>query len=136
MKPLVYVAGPYTVPDPVVNVRRACVVADALVATGAAVFVPHLSMLWHLVSPAEVDEWYQRDLDVLNHCHALVRFYGQSDGADREWVRAGQLGLERWTLGEGYDDFLPGDLLGWIAAFRSAALVPERAAVTDDTKEG
>lgn len=114
MKPLVYVAGPYTTPDPVLNVRRACVVADRLVEAGAAVVVPHLSMLWHLTSPAEIDEWYQRDLDLLDHCQALVRFYGPSVGADREWEYAGDLGLERWALGRGGDHLLGCGLPKWI----------------------
>lgn len=114
MKPLVYVAGPYTNPDPIINVRRACVVADELVKAGAAVIVPHLSMLWHLTSPASIDEWYQRDLDVLWHCHAIVRFYGESTGADREWEFATDLGLEAWALGKGGDDILGFGIPNWI----------------------
>ena len=114
MKPLVYVAGPYTNPDPVINVRRACNVADQLVKAGAAVIVPHLSMLWHLTSPASIDEWYQRDLDMLDHCHALVRFYGPSSGADKEWEHAAWLGIERWALGKGHDSILGHGLPTWI----------------------
>lgn len=93
MKPLVYVAGPYTRPDPILNTRRAIYVADELVADGAAVVIPHLSLLWHLVSPQPIDEWYSRDLDILDHCHALVRFPGESSGADKEVNRARELGL-------------------------------------------
>lgn len=114
MKPLVYVAGPYTTPDPVINVRRACSVADELVRAGAAVVVPHLTMLWHLASPASIDEWYQRDLDVLEHCHALVRFHGPSPGADREWEHAAACGLERWALGKGHDTIFGRGLPAWI----------------------
>lgn len=121
MKPLIYVAGPYTNPDPVINVRRACAVADELVAIGAAVIVPHLSMLWHLVSPADVDDWYQRDLDVLDHCHALVRFYGESWGADREVEHARRLGLETWSLGKDADLALGYRLPIWISEFTEGA---------------
>lgn len=114
VKPLVYIAGPYTNPDPVLNVRRACVVADELVKAGAAVVVPHLSMLWHLTSPASIDEWYERDLDVLAHCDALVRFYGPSTGADREVEFARDLDLEVWCLGRDGDDILGHGLPKWI----------------------
>lgn len=119
MKPLVYVAGPYTTPDPVLNVRRACVVADALDQAGAAVFVPHLSMLWHLTSPAGIDEWYRRDLDVLDHCNAIVRFHGESVGADREVERAHELGIEHWSLGRGNDGLLGVSLPRWIRDFHA-----------------
>lgn len=121
MKPLVYVAGPYTQPDPIINVRRACVVADALVGAGAAVFVPHLSMLWHLTSPASYDDRIERDIDVLDHCDALVRFFGHSPGADNEWKRAGELGIERWGLGRGNDGILGVSLPRWIASYEALA---------------
>jgi hypothetical protein len=93
MRPLVYVAGPYTRPDPVLNVRRAIEVAESVERLGGTPFVPHLTMLWHLVSPAPVERWYERDLDVLGHCQGLVRFAGESSGADREVERARELGL-------------------------------------------
>jgi hypothetical protein len=84
VKPLVYVAGPYTHPEPVLNTRAACLLADHLVSVGAAVIVPHLSLLWHAISPASVDDWYARDLDVLAHCHAVALLPGESTGADAE----------------------------------------------------
>jgi hypothetical protein len=84
MKPLIYIAGPYSHPDPVLNVREACLVADQVVAMGAAVVVPHLSMLWHTISPQPIDVWYARDLDLLDHCHAVVLLPGESKGADAE----------------------------------------------------
>lgn len=93
MKPLIYVAGPYTKPDPVENVRLAIGWAEEIENHGCAVFIPHLSMLWHLVSPADINRWYVRDLEVLDHCTALLRFPGLSVGADREVEYAGKLGL-------------------------------------------
>ena len=93
MKPLIYVAGPYTRPDPVTNTRAAIFAADALVAAGAAVVVPHLTMLWHLVSPQPLEEWYRRDIDVLDHCDAMVRLPGDSTGADAEAVYASGIGI-------------------------------------------
>lgn len=96
--PLVYIAGPYTLPDPVTNVRRAVEVAEHIEGHECAVFVPHLSMLWDLISPAPVDDWYARDLRVLDHCDALVRFAGDSFGADREVVYADQLGIPTFDM--------------------------------------
>lgn len=92
-RPLVYVAGPYTHPDPVLNTRAACLMADQLVAAGAAVIVPHLSMLWHAISPASLAEWYRRDIDVLAHCHAVALLPGESAGADAEVQFARERGI-------------------------------------------
>jgi len=114
VKPLVYVAGPYTHPDPVINVHRACLVADRLDAHGCAVFVPHLSITWHLVSPQpDVNVWYRRDLDVLEHCDAVVRIAGESVGADAETDRAYVLGLPVFRLRS--DNTFPPQLEAWLA---------------------
>lgn len=83
--PLVYIAGPYTHPDPVVNTREACIVATALIDSGvASALVPHPTLLWHLVTPREVDYWYALDLSHLHRCDALYRIAGESSGADAE----------------------------------------------------
>jgi hypothetical protein len=113
VKPLVYVAGPYTAPDPILNVQRAVHVADQLDERGCAVIVPHLSMLWHLVSPADIDTWYRRDLEVLNHCNALVRFDGASTGADREVDHAHKTGLHVFLLRS--DGTFPRQFDAWLA---------------------
>lgn len=83
-RPLVYIAGPYTSPDPVLNTRSAVAWAEAVEGEGCAVVVPHLSLLWHAISPAPVERWYARDLAVLARCDALLRFPGASTGADAE----------------------------------------------------
>lgn len=93
MKPLIYIAGPYTCPDPVLNTRKAVAVAESVLALGGAPVVPHLTMLWHLISPKPVDEWYRLDLDVLEHCAAVVRFAGASAGADKEVAFAQNHGI-------------------------------------------
>jgi hypothetical protein len=84
VKPLVYIAGPYSTGDNVENVQQAVLVAEAIEARNCAVIIPHLSMLWHLIRPAPVKVWYRRDLEVLAHCNAVVRFPGPSTGADEE----------------------------------------------------
>jgi hypothetical protein len=100
VKPLVYIAGPYSHPDPVLNTRQACLLADELVAAGAAVIVPHLSLLWHAISPAPVDDWYARDLEVLAHCHAVAWLPGASEGADAEVVFAAERGIPVYSTSD------------------------------------
>lgn len=92
-KPLIYVAGPYTNPDPVMNVQRAIEIAEYVEYMQATPFIPHLSMLWHLVRPNDIETWYARDLEVLDWCHALFRFQGPSTGADREVGHALERGI-------------------------------------------
>ena len=94
MRPMLYVAGPYTNPDPIVNTHRAARFATAVYELGEWVpLVPHLSLLWHMVTPRDVDHWYQLDLDQLEHCNAIVRLPGASTGADRELAKAVCWGL-------------------------------------------
>jgi hypothetical protein len=83
--PLIYVAGPYTRPDPVENTHRTVKAALALRDdTGCAVLIPHLTLLAHAIEPRDVDYWYEFDLDQIHHCSALWRLDGESTGADRE----------------------------------------------------
>lgn len=103
---LIYVAGPYTHPDPVKNTHNAIRVGEKVERLGAAVFIPHLSLVWHLVSPAPIERWYERDLAVLERCDALVRIPGPSTGADAEVARAEELGLPVFVLDLGYGQFL------------------------------
>ena len=91
--PKIYIAGPYSRPDPVVNVRAAIVVADELCAAGFVPFVPHLSHLWHLIAPKEYQTWLAYDLHWLSVCDAVIRLPGESPGADRECESARILGL-------------------------------------------
>lgn len=92
-RPLVYLAGPYSKPDPVENTHRAVRAAEELMHFGVVPLVPHLTLLWHLVSPHEVEWWYAYDLELLARCDALVRLPGRSTGAVREERTARKLGL-------------------------------------------
>ena len=92
-RPLVYVAGPYMSPDPVVNTHNTIKVADRLNEEGTVTcFVPHLTLLWHIVCPhgANNDQtyWYEYDLTMLGRCDAVLRLPGVSTGADAEVVFA------------------------------------------------
>lgn len=93
MTGVVYIAGPYTRGDPVVNVRSAIDAADALAVAGLAPFCPHLNMVWHLAHPHSPDFWYAVDLRVLRSCALVLRLPGDSSGADEEVAEARRLGL-------------------------------------------
>jgi hypothetical protein len=92
-KPLVYIAGPYTNPDPVLNVREAVRYADLFRAWSIIPIVPHLTHLWHMVSPKPYEEWLEYDLEVMRRCDAVYRFGGPSQGADGEVAEAVALGI-------------------------------------------
>lgn len=85
-RPLVYVAGPYTRPDPVENTHIAVMAGEVLQASGLVTcYVPHVSLLTHLISPhSEVEYWYEYDMTLLNRSDALYRVPGDSTGADAE----------------------------------------------------
>jgi len=142
-KPLIYIAGPYTKPDPVLNTRHAVVAAERIEALGTDVFIPHLSLLWHLVSPAPYERWCERDNAVLDRCDALFRIPGESVGADAEEERARRLGMPVFSVGDHkamarWIDFATGciesDHVRWIATRRGwgeagdGGLVPPREA--------
>jgi hypothetical protein len=92
--PLVYLAGPVTKPEPMVNVNRAVRVATELRDSGLVVpFVPHLTCMWHMIEPADYETWMNYDLEIIPHCDGLYRMSGESSGADREVQLAHSLNL-------------------------------------------
>ncbi len=85
---LVYIAGPYTSPDPCVNTNAAIMVANEL--TDICVpLIPHLSHFWHTVTPRPYEFWTEMDFVYLSRCDALLRLPGASPGADAEVDAAG-----------------------------------------------
>ena len=89
----VYVAGPYSGGDQVLNTRAAIEVALHLLDAGLVPICPHLYMLAHLVSPQPYETWMRWDFELLERCDALIRLPGASSDADREVARASELGL-------------------------------------------
>ncbi len=84
-RPMVYVAGPYTSPDPVLNTHRVISTVNDIVDDGIVTpIAPHLTLLWHLVKPRDLEFWYAYDLATLARCDAVLRLPGASTGADRE----------------------------------------------------
>jgi nucleoside 2-deoxyribosyltransferase len=84
MKPAIYIAGPYTTPDPCINTHNAIKMADHVLELGGVPFVPHLFHFWHTISPKPYETWMEMDLEFLNACDALFRIPGESPGANRE----------------------------------------------------
>lgn len=89
----IYIAGPFSLRDQMLNVRAALLAADELVARGHIPYVPHLNALWHLIQPHDDEYWMSLDACWLELCHAVLRLPGISLGADREVERAIALGL-------------------------------------------
>lgn len=82
--PLIYIAAPYTRPDPVINTHGVIRIADALLAAGFTPMIPHLSLAWQLVSPKPYETWLKYDRELLARCDAVLRVPGASIGATRE----------------------------------------------------
>ena len=89
----VYVAAPYTDPDPVENTHRAVKECNCLREMGYTPFCPHLTMLWHTICPQPYRYWLDYDMEWLAKCDVLLRLPGRSNGADEEEVAAGKLGI-------------------------------------------
>lgn len=95
-KPLIYVAGPITKPDPYRNAVHACGVAQAVQAAGAVPIVPHLSVFWIRETgcdPWGYEGWMDIDFQMILRCDAIYRIPGESSGADREEVFAAEHGI-------------------------------------------
>jgi hypothetical protein len=89
----VYIAGPYTKGDVVMNVQKIIRVAEKLIKFGHIPFVPHLTHLWHLINPHSYRFWLEYDSKWLPICDALLRVPGESSGADEEVGLAKGLGI-------------------------------------------
>jgi len=97
-RPMVYVAGPYTNPDPVQNTHDTVLEAGRIIEEGRVTpLVPHLTLLWHLVEPRSLEFWYAYDLATLARCDAVLRLEGASTGADREVEFAREIGKPVFT---------------------------------------
>ena len=93
-RPTLYVAGPYTNPDPVINTHYAAKAATWLFENTLWVPVlPHVTLLWHAVTPRPVEFWYELDLHHMLGCDAVTRLPGASSGADRELEVAKEHGM-------------------------------------------
>ncbi len=92
-KPKVYVAGPYTKPDPCINTHNAIQAGEALWAAGLVPFVPHLTHFWHTMAPHPYQDWLEYDIEWLLMCDVVLRLPGESSGADVEVKIAQERGI-------------------------------------------
>lgn len=95
IKPLIYIAGPYTKGDQNENIFNALKIGDYVYTLGAIPYVPHLTHYWSIMtidgSKRDYDEWMHICFNVLNRCDALVRLPGESIGSDMEVEYAKEL---------------------------------------------
>jgi len=91
--PLIYIAAPYTQPDPVQNTHTVIRIADALLDAGFTPLIPHLTLAWHLVSPKPYASWLAYDRHLLARCDVLLRVPGYSHGATQECTFADELAI-------------------------------------------
>ena len=84
----IYVSGPYTKGDQMMNIRNAILAADQLYSLGHIPYVPHLTGFWHMVTPRSWEEWLRIDRAFIPCCDALLRIPGESKGADIEMAYA------------------------------------------------
>jgi hypothetical protein len=110
----VYVAGPYTNPDPVENTNKAIKVANRLVACGFTPIIPHLTLAWNLVSPYPAKFWYDYTLQLMFRCDAVYRMKGASVGGDVEVEEARKAGMPVFLEEDGVT---PENLDGWFKKF-------------------
>lgn len=120
LRPLGYVAGPYTQGEPVTNVHAAIAYGEGLMHDWPVIMhVPHVTMIWQLIRPQEYEWWMDYDQAILRRCDFMIRIPGESPGADRE-VRFCEkhdipfYEIPDWT-DQAYRAFL-GDFLGEWAA--------------------
>jgi Domain of unknown function (DUF4406) len=105
-KPHIYIAGPYTSPYPIYNIRAALEAADRLIDTGCGhPVVPHLTGFWDFAYPKPYERWLELDLESMRTCDAVWRIPGDSSGADGEVDHARQLGLPVLTAFEEVEEF-------------------------------
>lgn len=90
----VYIAGPYSRPDPEVNVARSLDYANKVLGMGHIPFVPHLYHYWDQVDPKAYEVWTELDMRWLEKCDVLLRIPGDSPGSDAEVEHAESLGIK------------------------------------------
>ena len=85
------------------NVKKALQVADSVIRLGCVPFVPHL---WHEMSKQfshTRQAWLNLGLQALQHCQAVIRIPGVSEGAEQEVQRAQTLHIPVFNS----EDLLP-----------------------------
>ncbi len=107
----IYIAGPYSKPNQVVNTRSACLRYESLRRNipECLVICPHWSITQEMVYPMPHEYWMEHDLYLIRALeHSMIpgcisRMPGESAGADMETKLAKELDLSVFTdLGSVY----------------------------------
>lgn len=88
----VYIASPYTVGDPAINVKFQMDVVNRLLNAWFLPFCPLYSHFQHMAHPRPYQDWIDIDLKWVEKCDCLLRLGGRSPGADGEVEYATKLG--------------------------------------------
>lgn len=105
-RPVLYIAGPYTNPDPVLNTHRIVQYANRLMDLQVCYpVVPHTTLLWHAICPRPVEDWYELDIAVMLRTEGVIRFPGASSGADAEVEAARQHDLPVFEIPKHYASY-------------------------------
>ena len=85
---LIYISGPYSIGDKVMNVNRAIEAGNQILEIGAIPFIPHLCHFWDMLTPRPLEDWMEIDYEMLRRCDGMLRLEGKSFGAQCEEVYA------------------------------------------------
>lgn len=102
----VYVAGPYSGGQTDLNVREAILAGERLAKYGHTPYIPHLSILWNMMTPHSYEFWMEQTGAWLELCDALVVLPGDSPGAESEVEHAKNLDIPVY---QGVEAFLEDD---------------------------
>lgn len=90
----VYIAGPYTFPNPEDNVKKHIEKFNELVDLGYCPIAPVIhSHYANLKKSRHYDKWMELDKELLKLCNVLYRIPGDSPGAEQEISWATSLGI-------------------------------------------
>ena len=80
----IFISGPYTKGDVAMNVKKAMDITNEVINKGFAPYCPHLTHFLHMNNFQPYEKWLDLDLEYLKVCDAILRFEGESYGADKE----------------------------------------------------
>jgi hypothetical protein len=89
----IFIAGPYTLGDVAINVKKSMDMANELINLGFAPFCPLLTHFLHMNNPQPYEKWLAVDKSFLAVCDAVIRMKGDSKGADGEVELAKKLNI-------------------------------------------
>ena len=109
MKPLkVYIAGPYTNDNPEVrkaNIKKAQKIGQQFLEKGHHPYVPHTHTGYWKDLDVTYEDVMQFHFTFLDNWAEALFFIDSSPGADREKIKAEQLGIPVFTSMEEFDAF-------------------------------